>query len=650
MTHSDATAQDGQGAAPGQAATTPIADPAPQSGPQRGQADAPARLEVLGDVAVLILDNPPINALGHGLRQAMQVLLEEAEADPAVRAILLLAEGRSFPAGADISEFGKPPRAPLLPDLCRRIADCPKPVIAAMHGSALGGGLELALAAHHRIALASARLGLPEVTLGLLPGAGGTQRLPRLVGVEPALRLMLSGKPVTASEALAMGLVDRICEDDLPGAAYGFALDLLAGDVRKSAPGGIADIAGGFAAISRARASVKDRPVAAAARIVDCVEAAMLLPFEQGLEFERAAFLDLVATPEAAALRHVFFAERRAAGAFRTARGKAAGAGAARIGHIALLGVERPALRLTLMALQAGLRVTIADPDAAALSELLEGVALSLEEDKAAGRLDVGAAADRWARIQPELPEALPGGIDIVFPDGVFAQPGAVLPDLPAGATCVGWGRSGLQRPDGTRPPAVILHPPGPGPARLAEIVTAEGQDDSVAAALADWFRGQGLAVIRATDQGVLGAMGQALHRAIDLLRQAEGQETLTTQLRGWGFLPHDDGRLAPRGGFAPFCAGHGAPLLGAMANAGLHLLGEGAALRPGDLDMAAISGLGLPRWSGGPMFWAGQRGLLVLREDLRRWAEHDAALWTPAPLLERMLREGVTLAQLDAL
>ncbi len=615
--------------------------------PKAGQTvpDGPVRLEVIGAVAVLILDNPPVNALGHALRASVAARLDEAEADPAVRAILLLAEGRSFPAGADISEFGKPPRSPVLPELCNRIAASAKPVIAAIHGTALGGGLELALAAHHRIALSSARLGLPEVTLGLLPGAGGTQRLPRLVGVEPALRLMLTGKPVAAAEALAMGLIDHVCEEDLPGAAYAFALEVVNGQAGPSAPDAVGDVAGGFAAIARARASVKGNPVAAAARIVDCVEAALLLPFEQGLDFERAAFLDLVTTPEAAALRHVFFAERRAAGAFRRAKGASP---VARIGHVAILGVDRAALRLVLPALAAGARVTIADPDAAALSELLEAVALSLEEDKAAGRLDPEAAADQWARIQPELPEALPDDIDVIFPGTAFAGSGAQLPDLPGAAALVGFGRPGPLQADGTRAPGVILHPAGPGPARLAEIVTATDAENPVAAALAAWLRGQGLVVIRTTGRGVLAPMGQALHRAIDLLREAEGEEAVTRHLRDWGFLPDAEGRLAARGGYAQFSGGHGAPLLGTMANAGLHLLGEGTALSPGDLDIAAIAGLGLPRWSGGPMFWAGQRGLLVLREDLRRWAARDVALWTPAPLLDRMLREGVTLAQLD--
>ncbi|MFN3824154.1 MAG: enoyl-CoA hydratase-related protein [Pseudorhodobacter sp.] len=606
----------------------------------RATAPGPARLEVLGDVAVLLIDNPPVNALGHALRQAIADRLTEAEADPAVRAVMLLAEGRSFPAGADITEFGKPPRAPLLPDLCNRIEACAKPVIAALHGTALGGGLELALAAHHRIALASARLGLPEVTLGLLPGAGGTQRLPRLVGVEAALRLMLSGKPVGAAEAQSLGLVDRLCDTDLPGAAYAFALevvDAIASVQTRDRREGLRYMGAGIAAVARARNAVKDQPIAAPGRIVDCVEAAMLLPFEQGLSFERAAFLDLVDTPEASALRHVFFAGRRAA-TLPGGKGQSA-----RLAHVAVLGADRASLRLVTLALGAGLRVSLADHDAAALSETLEAVATGLEEDKAAGRLTAAQAADRWARLQPELPDALPGGIDLLFLCAGFGTPGTTLPELPATLPVLGFGRAGPGRG-----PGVILHPAGPEPARLAEMLSGPGQRTPVIAALADWFKAQGLAIVQGHGTSILRPMAQALHLAVDELRRSRGDAVAQDRLRLWGFLPGPEGRSEATGGFDAFSGGDGAALLGAMANAGLRSLGEGAALRPGDLDIAAIAGLGLPRWSGGPMFWAGRRGLLVLREDLRRWAARDPDIWTPAPLLDQMLREGVSLAELD--
>src|SRR4029453_12036386 len=162
------------------------------------------------NVLVVMVDNPPVNALGVDVRRGLVKAIDSAESDAAVTAVLILGAGRTFIAGADIREFGKPPHPPSLPEVCNRIESCTKPVVAILHGSALGGGLEIALSAHYRLALANARLGLPEVTLGLLPGAGGTQRAPRLIGVGPALELMLSGQPVGAHKALALGLVDRL--------------------------------------------------------------------------------------------------------------------------------------------------------------------------------------------------------------------------------------------------------------------------------------------------------------------------------------------------------------------------------------------------------------------------------------------------------
>jgi 3-hydroxyacyl-CoA dehydrogenase len=163
---------------------------------------------------VVTIDNPPVNALGVDVRRGLLEAIEAADADPAIKAVVLAGAGRNFLGGADIREFGKPPQAPALPDVCNRIEACAKPVVAAIHGAALGGGLEVALGAHYRVALGSAKLGLPEVLLGLLPGAGGTQRTPRLIGAKAALELMLSGRHIGAQEAAKLGLVDRVVEGD----------------------------------------------------------------------------------------------------------------------------------------------------------------------------------------------------------------------------------------------------------------------------------------------------------------------------------------------------------------------------------------------------------------------------------------------------
>src|SRR5262245_42174888 len=190
---------------------------------------SPVTLEHRGRVLVVTVDNPPVNALRADVRRGLVAAIEAAQADTAVAGILIVGSGRNFIAGADISEFGKPPQPPSLPEVCNRIEACSKPVIAAIHGAALGGGLEIALAAHYRLAVAGAKLGLPEVTLGLIPGAGGTQRTPRLIGVTPALGLMLDGRPIDSKAALGLGLIDRLGQsDDVLGEGLAYALELLA--------------------------------------------------------------------------------------------------------------------------------------------------------------------------------------------------------------------------------------------------------------------------------------------------------------------------------------------------------------------------------------------------------------------------------------
>lgn len=271
------------------------------------------RQDLRDGIATLILDAPPVNALSGGLRQDLSRAFAASMADASVKAVVLAAEGRMFSAGADIREFGASATAPLLSDLCRQIEAAPKPVVVVLHGAALGGGAELALAAHYRIAVATATIGLPEVTLGLVPGAGGTQRLPRLVGPALALDMMMTGRAMRADEAEETGLIDGIVGEDRIAAAHAFALGLVARGMGPRPTAArrdrMADGAAWLTAIEGARGVTG--PTAATAKIVDCVEAALLLPFAAGLTFERAAFDDCLADPHSIALRHLFLAERR---------------------------------------------------------------------------------------------------------------------------------------------------------------------------------------------------------------------------------------------------------------------------------------------------------------------------------------------------
>ena len=263
------------------------------------------------EIAIVTIDNPPVNATSHAVRRHLWDTVATTEADPTVKAVVLACAGRTFIAGADVREFGQPPLDPALPDLIEQIENTTKPWIAAIHGTALGGGLETALACSHRIAVPAAKLGLPEVNLGLIPGAGGTVRLPRLIAADRALDMIASGKPIPAKTAQDIGLVDAIAEGDLLQDALAFAQQCM--DHPRPAP------------LSRRPIAKFDRPAfdAAADRIVArggernapkaavrALQNAIDLPFDEALAVERQAFAALKADPQSAALRHIFFAER----------------------------------------------------------------------------------------------------------------------------------------------------------------------------------------------------------------------------------------------------------------------------------------------------------------------------------------------------
>jgi 3-hydroxyacyl-CoA dehydrogenase len=273
--------------------------------------------QLVGDIGVIRLNNPPVNALSHTLRTGVQDAVLNAQEDSSL-ALVLICEGRTFIAGADISEFGKAPMMPSLPELLIDIESSKKPIIAAIHGTALGGGLETALACHYRCALSSAQVGLPEVKLGLLPGAGGTQRVPRLVGIEAALDLITSGAPIPASKALNIGLIDKMVDGDLLSGALNFAKEVIAqgavlkkvSDLELDKQGASGEYFTERFAEWRTTLSKRFRGQEAPQRIVECIEAALNKPFNEGLKIERRLFVECMQSKQSAALRHMFFAER----------------------------------------------------------------------------------------------------------------------------------------------------------------------------------------------------------------------------------------------------------------------------------------------------------------------------------------------------
>ena len=273
--------------------------------------------ELVDNIAVISVNNPPVNALSQAVREGILDAVTTAQGD-ASEAIILHCEGRTFIAGADIKEFGKPPQKPGLPSILSAIENSSKPVIAAIHGTAPGGGFEVALACHYRCAIASAKVGLPEVKLGLLPGAGGTQRVPRIAGVKAALDMITSGNPVAAPKAKDMGLVDEIiASDDLKAGAieYGKGLVESGAPLKRIRDITIdpATVEPGFFDAARKRLARRARGQVAQDKIISCLEAAVNLPMDEGLQRERELFRELVTSPESAAMRHIFFAERLAA-------------------------------------------------------------------------------------------------------------------------------------------------------------------------------------------------------------------------------------------------------------------------------------------------------------------------------------------------
>ena len=275
--------------------------------------------ENMQGVAVVTVDNPPVNALSQGVRQGLLEGVNKALADDAVQAIVIHCAGRTFIAGADITEFASGPAEPSLRDMLELMDGAGKPVIAAIHGTALGGGLETALCCHYRVAAPGARLGLPEVKLGLLPGAGGTQRLPRVVGVEKALQMVTSGLPIGAVEALEAGLVDEIVEGDLLPGALAFGHQIVARGAAlpriRDRDDRLEEARENPAVFEQFRQAIarKSRGFLAPEYNIRCIEAAVSQPFDEGMKTEARLFTELMRSPQAAAQQYFFFAERQAA-------------------------------------------------------------------------------------------------------------------------------------------------------------------------------------------------------------------------------------------------------------------------------------------------------------------------------------------------
>jgi len=351
------------------------------------------------DVLVVIVDNPPVNALSWHVRQGLNDSFEQGLSDDNVKALVLRCAGSTFIAGADITEFSKVPQGPDFNAVLNMIEAAGKPVVAAIHGTALGGGLETALVCHYRIAVPSARLGVPEVKLGLLPGAGGTQRLPRVVGVEAAATMCSLGEPLSATKAASIGLVDRLAgEDSLTDDAIAYARELIAIGPRPTRDrplGGDIGIIEQLKAANAKKWKGFDAPYANLA----CVEAATRLPFDEGMQFERAEFVKLMGGSQSAAQRHMFFAERQAA----KIDGLAKDIALRDIKKVGVIGAGTMGGGISMNFLSKGIAVTIVEMVQENLDRGVGVIRKNYENSAAKGRFSPEHVEEMMALLTPSL-------------------------------------------------------------------------------------------------------------------------------------------------------------------------------------------------------------------------------------------------------
>ncbi|TVS14794.1 MAG: 3-hydroxyacyl-CoA dehydrogenase [Gammaproteobacteria bacterium] len=689
-----------------------------------------------GELAILRIDNPPVNPLSSGVRQGLYEGLEKANADDAIKAVVLYGEGRAFIAGADISEFGGKPEGAPLHTCLEMMEQSPKIVIAAINGTAFGGGLEVALCADYRVAAPSAPVGLPEVKLGLLPGAGGTQRLPRLIGAEKALQFILSGDPIPGPKAKELGIVDDVIDGDFIKGA----LDWARQQVSKAAPKRrIRDDAGKAAADrgndeifaeARRNAAQRMRGRFAPEMIIQCVEAAVNHDdFDAGMKVEAENFRKCLEHPQREALIHMFFAEREVAKIPDVPKDTPV----KEIASAGVVGCGTMGGGITMCFANAGIPVTVLEMDEKALERGLGVIRKNYQRMVDRGRLSADALEKRMALITGTFEYADFGQADVVV-EAVYenldvkkevfkkfeevCKPGAILAsntsglDLDAMANVT------------SRPEDVIgMHFFSPANImRLLEVVRGEKTGKTTIATvmqlgkklgkvavlsgnapgfignrmLAGYTRQAGEIILQGATpyqvDKVIGEFGMPMgpFQMNDLVgldlgwraRKLSGMKPedvpITArvadklcelerfgQKNGRGFYIYQEGSRAgqPDPEVVKIVEETSAELgikrreisdeevkkrcLYALINEGARILEDGIAIRSCDIDIVYINGYGFPEVTGGPMFWADQQGLSNIYQDILKFREEYGDFWKPAPLLERLAKEGKTFASL---
>jgi 3-hydroxyacyl-CoA dehydrogenase len=679
-------------------------------------------LDRRGRVAIITVNNPPVNALSQHVRQGLRDGVTQAGADGGIAAIVIVCAGRTFIAGADITEFGKPPREPGLHEVLDLIEGSAKPVVAAIHGTALGGGLEVTLACHYRIGDKGARFGLPEVKLGLLPGAGGTQRLPRVVGVEKALQMIVSGDPIRADEALTHGLIDEIVEGDLTAAGVAFADRIVNErrplrkirdlDAKLAAVRGKPDV---FAAFRKSVAR-QTRGFRAPENCIKAVEAAVSLPFVEGMKRERELFLELMASPESKAQRYFFFAEREAA----KIPDVPADTPAKDIKTAAVLGAGTMGGGIAMNFANAGIPVTVVEVARDALERGLGVVRKNYEATASRGRLTPQDVEKRMGLITGTTDFDAIAGADIVI-EAVFEEMAikkevfAKIDKICKAGAVLATNTSTLDVDEiasaTTRPESVIgthFFSPANVMRLLENVRGAKSSKTTIATAMAVGRRINKVPVLVGVCYGFVGnrmlhqrgkqaeklilegALPHQVDRVLydfgfpmgpfamgDLagldvgwrIRKGKGEKSAVAdklcemgrfgQKTGSGYYKYGADRSATPDhdvekiivevstemGITRRAIGDDeilARLLYPMVNEGAKILEEKIAIRASDIDVIWVYGYGWPVYRGGPMFWADQVGLKVLRDRMLEFKRVTGdAFWTPAPLLERLVAEG---------
>ncbi len=683
--------------------------------------------ELVDNIAVITIDSPPVNAMGHAVRQGTWNAIDKFASDEEAEAAVLICAGRTFIAGADISEFNAPPKDPWLPELVQKIEDCAKLMVAAIHGTALGGGLETAMACHYRCAVASAKVGLPESSLGLLPGASGTQRLPRLAGVQKALDMMISAKPISAQDAKTCGVIDEVVEDDLRAGAINYTKGLLADNaVLRRLSKLELDVTGindEFFADYRKQIQRQTRGFFAPEQIVKCVEAAVSLPYERAIETERRLFDECKASTHSQSQRHLFFAEREVAKVADVPKDTVK----REIKSVGIIGAGTMGGGISMNFLNAGVPVTILEVTQEGLDRGLGVIRKNYEVMVKKGRMSESKLEELMGMIKGTVDYADMADADLVI-EAVFenmavkkdvftkldevCKPGAILAS----------NTSSLNLDEiaafTKRPEDVIgLHFFAPANVMtLLEIVRgAKTAKDVIATsmALAKSIRKIGVLVgvcfgfvgnrmffpyVREAQLMLLeGVSAERIDKVAFEWGMAMGPNSVL-DLSGldvfnklnseWKDRPDDpayyrvcnvlvemqrygqktgrgmyiyEGRNAEADPEVDEIAAREAKTLGieprevsdeeimermmfAMINEGALILEEGIAQRSSDIDVVFANGYGMPRYRGGPMIYADIVGLNHVYRAICKYRERYGDLyWTPAPLLEKLAKEGET-------